>query len=133
MALRSPDVQYTIKGSAGGKSSRSLSNDPAVVATVWSVWPEVQRILGDPALQPPPTAQIAVQGVDENARPLDFDEVPDSWRLHAVDNGNSPGTLNNYTVLVAVAITDVPAPNWGNFAVVPFSHRVLATRLQAPP
>jgi hypothetical protein len=69
----------------------------------------------------PDEGQIALRFPVAQPRPL----VPHIDGMYSPDNGVPPGTLMHFTALIGIFLSDVTAPDAGNFTVWPGSHRVL--------
>lgn len=132
-AMRCADVRALLER-AGSQPSAWLeanSSDAAVLELARPVWPLVERLLGQ-SVPAPSTAQVAVRtrgGEAQSPGVLPPDAHIDG--LHAPNNSIPPGAIHNFTMLVGVALTDVTAPNMGNFGVFPGSHRAIARAVDA--
>lgn len=133
-ALASASVQQAIADSAASAESwhTSLSQDAAVLALAAPFWPTVCAVLGGP-VPPPKRAQIAIKSGRAGAAAQRPGQVgPDAHLdgLPCPSNPGHPGEVRNFSLLLGVALTDQPAPNAGNLAVIPGSHIALAKACQ---
>lgn len=91
-------------------------------------WGLAEAALGTGRVRPPGGGQIAL-------RFPSLQDPPGPPRPHidgtySPTNGVAKGTLGSFTMLLAVFLSDLPAPNAGNFTVWPGSHRVCADYLR---
>jgi hypothetical protein len=65
---------------------------------------------------------------------LKFSDTETSWdRLRShIDGFTDPTSINSFTALVGIYLSDVPTHNMGNFTVWPGSHRVMAEYFSRP-
>jgi hypothetical protein len=126
-ALRCTSVQDAIlQASESASWIDGGGCDPALLALAVPIWPTVRSIVGDDAPLPS-WAQVAVKAPGgAGALPGYFPPDAHIDGLHAPNNGVPEGAIHNFTLLVGIALTDMPAPNMGNLGVVPCSHRALA-------
>ncbi len=79
------------------------------------------------AVPPPSRGQVALRFPSpEEAGPA----VPHIDGIAYPGNGVPPGTLQHFTALAGVFLSDVPGPDRGNFTVWPGSHRAVEERLR---
>ncbi|MBA2482604.1 MAG: hypothetical protein H0V44_18230 [Planctomycetes bacterium] len=88
-------------------------------------------------------ARAVVESATGPLKPVDYGQIAPRWPealdgaqppkhysphidgIHAPDNGVPMGTLQNFTALACVLLSDLPTTDAGNFTVWPGSHRVL--------
>ena len=127
-ARQCASVQAALGRAGAGTWSEGGGTDPALLALALPVWPTVRALLGDDTPFPS-WAQVAIKTPGGGCTGAAPGEVPSDSHvdgLHAPHNGVPPGEIRNFTMLVGVALTDMPAPNMGNLGVIPCSHRALA-------
>jgi len=125
-ALATAEVRAAITNCPDAAWATESGATPELVNLARYIWPGVERILGTPT--PLPThAQIAVK------KPANTPHAPGTIGsdvhidgLHTQGNGVPKGEVHNFTLLVGVALSDVPDANSGNFVAIPGSHRALA-------
>ena len=100
-----------------------IQNAPAIAGllTKTPAWELAESVIGAGRIKPPGGGQIALRfpSVDEPspARPhLDG--------MYSPTNGVKEGTIGNFTMLLGVLLSDVPAPLMGNLTVWPGTHRL---------
>jgi len=131
-ALESRDVKQAIlkgQASAPGHWCEIQTTCSTVLDLLVPTWSSVCKLLGDDTAFPT-CAQVAVKSPGGTATPpghLGEDAHIDG--LHSLGNGVPEGELRNFTMLIGIALSDVPMPNMGNFAFVPCSHQALARAL----
>ena len=117
---------------AGGAWLSSNCNEASVLALAEPVWPAVRSILACPGLPLPTHCQLAIKVRTAppvpgaaHAAAAALDAIPSDAHidgLHAPGNGVPVNTIRNFTLLVGVALSDMPAPRMGNLGVFPGSH-----------
>ena len=132
-ALRSYDVRTLVDRAKESPSTwlEGPSSHPAVLDLARPLWPMLTYLFGEPPT-PPSSAQIAVKSPGGDAcEPGAMPPDAHIDGLHAPGNGVPPGAIHNFTLLLGIYLTDVPAPNMGNFGVFPGSHRALALAIDS--
>ena len=85
-------------------------------------WLLAESLIGTAKIRPVNNGQIALRFPTMQNQP-----VPPSPHLDGMftpTNGVPEGTIKNFTMLVAVLLSDIPSPNSGNFTVWPRTHHL---------
>jgi len=91
-----------------------LSDTPA--------WALAESAVGEGKLQPPRSGQVAIRFPSLQDPPPP--PRPHLDGMHSPTNGVPEGEIRNFTMLVGVFLSDVPAPYSGNFTVWPGTHHL---------
>eukprot|EP00854_Cymbomonas_tetramitiformis_P004949 gene4949-6032_t len=116
----------------------SATAEPAIVDLLYKtkLWDLVRELLGDDAV-PPKFAQVAVKLPEGNSSaPGAPDAFPPDYHIdgmHTADNNVASGAVENFSILVGVALTSTPLPCTGNLGVFPGSHTALAEAFRRHP
>lgn len=82
-----------------------------------------EAAIGEGSIKPVSSGQIALRFPNTEGR---HDPHPHIDGMYSPHNGVPKGTIQNFTALVGVLLSDVPDPDSGNFTVWPGSHRLYA-------
>lgn len=85
-----------------------------------SAWDAAEAAIGPGQIKPGSRGQIALRfpTLDDPPKPA----TPHIDGMYSPTNGVPKGTIANFTALVGVILSDIPADNCGNFTVWPGSH-----------
>jgi hypothetical protein len=83
-------------------------------------WRLAESVVGEGKLQPARSGQIAIRFPSLQDPPLA--PRPHLDGMHSPTNGVPEGVIRNFTMLVAVFLSNVPRPYSGNFTVWPGTH-----------
>lgn len=83
-------------------------------------WSLAESAIGEGKIQPASSGQIALRFPSLNDPPPE--PRPHLDGMHSPHNGVPKGEIRNFTMLLGVALSDVPASYCGNFTVWPKTH-----------
>lgn len=135
-AFESEAVQAVVRAararSEPGAWAEGHTSSNAVLDLARPAWPAVEALLGATPL--PTSAQVAVKAANPAFAAGPGSSPPPDVHidgLHAAGNGVPHGAVQNFSLLLGVALTDMAAPNCGNLGVIPGSHTALARALSS--
>lgn len=103
---------------------RELQADPVVLDLLHQspAWLLAESAIGESRIKNAVSGQIALRFPthEENQTSLPW---PHLDGMHTPDNGVPKGVIRNFTALVGIALSDVPAPFSGNLSLWPGSHK----------
>lgn len=103
---------------------KELQNDPVILDLLHesAAWQLVQSAIGEGKVQRAKSGQIALRFPASKLEPRA--PWPHLDGMHTPNNGVPEGVIRNFTMLVGIALSDVPKPYSGNLSVWPGTHYV---------
>jgi len=111
-----------MKKKAARSYCNELQTDPVILDLLHQTpaWSLVESAIGQGKVNKANSAQIALRfpSLEDEQRP----PWPHLDGMHSPDNGVPKEVIRNFTALVGIALSDVPAPFSGNLSVWPGTH-----------